>query len=379
MRNELLVALWFPIFCFSCSELFAQNVARNAFLNGFEQVVVTERTDSLWIGFEHRNFRSPGQSILFLLRSDSLPVKKDLVFIPRYYTIPLGAYDLSKNTFDPRRGASGPGSSAAGDVSGYRVHLRVSPDIQARFGNFDNPIQAKINLLIDAKVFLGYGFAVYSGVQLPLTNSLDTQASNVRPGPTQLQYFGKIAPGHFVFLSAGSFFYDRYGLDLQYRKYDFTSRLSFGLEAGLTGFYFFPPEGLYTRSMNDVYALLDLEYFIPRLSSSVGLSLGQFLFQDRGLRIDLVRQYGNLDIGFFAIGSENGFNGGFNLAFPLFPGKLLRTKWFELRTNEDFRWEYGVNNEDLVGRRYRTGTTRLKDFLRPYHSQFITQQISSSF
>lgn len=378
MKNKLLLVVL--ILSGRVGELPGQDIVEKAFRNGFEQVVHLEGVDSVWLGYEHRNFRNPAHSMLFLLRSISPLPSKRIILVPRYHNVPLGSFDLrnesvySSSGFDRFTGESDPGN-----VSSYRFHIRLTPDIQARFGNFDNPVQTKINLLVDTKIFLGHGFALYSGVLFPLTNNLDTQVTNIRPGPTQLQYFGRIASGHFVFISAGSFFYDRYGLDLQYRKYDFTGRLSYGLEAGLTGFYFFPPEGLYTRSINDFYALLDLEYFIPALSSSVGLSMGQFLFKDRGVRFDLVRQYGNLDIGLFAVRSENGMNAGFNLAFSLFPGKIVRTRRFELRTNEDFRWEYGFNNEDLVGRRYRTGTTRLKDRLRAYHTKFITSQIRPRF
>lgn len=358
---------------------FAQVQTERAFAHGFEQIRYFANEDSAWVGYEHRNFRNPAHGMLYLVQSLDVSSVASLQVVPRYHNVPLGGFDVNGRKFQSTLPAFISGNRSAGDVSGYRIHIRFSPDIQARFGNFNNPVQAKVNVLLDTKIFLGHGLALYSGVVLPIANNLDSQSNNVRPGPTQLQYFGRMAAGHFVFISAGTFFYDRYGLDLQYRKFDFTNRLSYGLEAGITGFYFFPPEGLYTRSMNDLYALVDLEYFFPSLSSSFGLSAGQFLFLDRGLRLDLVRQYGNIDVGLFVARTENGTNAGFNLAFSLFPGKILRTKGIEIRTNEDFRWEYGHNNEDVVGRRYRTGTTRLKDFLRPYHSEFIAGQISSAF
>lgn len=355
----------------------AQVETKQAFESGFEQLFYFARGDSAWVGYEHRNFRNPAHGMLYLVQTLDASSTNSLQLVPRYHNVPLGTFDVSDRKFVPTVPTSISGNFSAGDVSGYRLHIRFSPDIQARFGNFNNPVQAKVNLLLDTKIFLGYGLALYSGVVLPIANNLDSQSKNVRPGPTQLQYFGRVGEAHFVFISAGTFFYDRYGLDLQYRKFDFTNRLSYGLEAGLTGFYFFPPEGLYTRSMNDLYALVDVEYFFPSLSSSVGLSAGQFLFKDRGLRLDFVRQYGNVDLGLFAVRTKSGTNVGFNIAFSLFPGKILRTKTIEIRTNEDFRWEYGHNNEDVVGRRYRTGVTRLKDFLRPYHSKFIAGQISS--
>ena len=87
--------------------------------------------------------------------------------------------------------------------------------------------------------------------------------------------------------------------------------------------------------------------------------------------MDFIRQYGAVDIGFFAAQTKAGFNGGFQFAIPLFPGKLLRTQKVELRTTEEFRWEYGYNNEEIVGRNFRSGFPRLSDMSRQYHKAVI--------
>src|SRR5690606_7425200 len=154
-------------------------------------------------------------------------------------------------------------------------------------------------------------------------------------------------------------FGDRYGLDFSYRYSPLASRWSGGLNLGYTGYYYIPRAGLYTTSVEDFLGLVDVAYFIPRFSSTIQLTGGQFLAKDKGLRLDFIRQYGSVDIGFFGTKTNSGTAAGFQIAFPLFPGKIIRTNSIELRTTETFRWEYSYSNEGAIGRRYKTGTERL--------------------
>lgn len=95
------------------------------------------------------------------------------------------------------------------------------------------------------------------------------------------------------------------------------------------------------------------------------------MFRDRGFRGDLIKQFASVEVGFHSALTQAGFTAGFQVAFPLFPGKILRGKKVELRTTEEYRWEYTYNNEAAVARQYRLGTPRLADQLRQYNSFYI--------
>jgi len=351
----------------------AQNIEEILFNAGFENVQVKEEKDTIKLFFEHREFRNPFHSMEYanLLLADEDFEDKILVYIPLYHNTPIAFYTAGDFGFK---------TLSVEDLSfykaenkpfkDYRFHLRLNPDIAARFGYYDHPFETKINLILDTRVYLVPGLSLQSGINIPVENSLDNQDKSLRLAPTMLHYFTQPFPGHFIGLSAGSFYSDRYGLDVQYRYALLDSPWSFGLESGLTGYHWQNAGKFYTGDLNDLYAIADVEYRLPFDDLSIRLSAGQFLFEDVGVRADLIRQYGLVDIGLYASLTEIGTTMGFQFAFSLFPGKILRGKNLELRTIEEFRWEYSYNNEEPVARKYRLGMPRLADMLRQYNSDF---------
>ena len=126
--------------------------------------------------------------------------------------------------------------------------------------------------------------------------------------------------------------------------------------------------------LKDLILLFDMEYRLRSTDLTLRFSGGQFIGRDRGVRGDLIRQYGGIDIGIFMAKTNNGTSGGFQFAFPLFPGKIARGKRWELRTTEEFRWEYNYSNAAPIGRNFRLGMPKLSDQLRQYNSFFIQNQ-----
>lgn len=351
----------------------AQSIEETLFQAGFENVQVKKEKDTIKIFFEHREFRNPFHSMqyanLLLPQVDS--VGKTLIYIPLYHNNPIGSYtprEFNFKALDVEDRAFFRAKNKP--FKNYRFHLRVKPDIAARFGYYDHPFETKINLVIDSRIYLAPGLSLQTGILIPIENSLDNQDKSLRLAPSMIHYFTQPFPGHFLGVSAGSFYSDRYGLDFQYRYAPLASPWSFGLESGLTGYHWQNGGIFYTRELKDIYAVADVEYRLPFENLSIKLSGGQFLFEDKGIRTDLIKQYGAVDFGLFVSASEIGSTVGFQFAFSLFPGKIYRGKNLELRTTEEFRWEYSYNNEDPVARKYRLGMPRLSDMLRQYNSGF---------
>jgi hypothetical protein len=249
--------------------------------------------------------------------------------------------------------------------SNYRFNLFFTPDVKVRFGNFENPLQSKISMLLMTELVLFRGFSLVSGLSFPVENDLDSQMQSVSLSTTYLDYFAQPWKGHFFQFSSGLFTNNRYGLDFQYRNFKPNQRLSFGFRYALTGFYFFPTGSIFFESEADRMYLGDVEYLFPTQRVSLSLMGGQFLFKDRGVRAELLKQYRTMELGFFASKTTSGSNAGFKIMVALFPGKLVRTKMFELRTDEAFRWEYGYSNEGLVAGNFRSGPL-LQERLRRY-------------
>ncbi|NJY64074.1 YjbH domain-containing protein [Salinimicrobium sp. CDJ15-81-2] len=350
----------------------AQEIKDRLYQAGFENIRVKQGKDSLKIFFEHREFRSPYHSIRYAQLLPGEEADQNLIWIPLYHNTPIGrftadSYEFSGLSKEDRLFYRKHNSFQ----EDYRFHFRIHPDFSARFGYYSDPFQIKFNLILDSRIYLAPGLSLQTGIAFPVQNNLDAQDTKPRLAPSMLHYFAQPVNSHFVAVSLGSFYYDRYGFDLQYRYNNLSSPWSFGLETGLTGFYWMTAGSIYSEDINTLHAIADVEYRLPIENLNLKLSAGRFLFEDVGARVDLIRQFGTVDLGLHVSATDAGVTGGFQFAFSLWPGTIVRTKKLELRTTEEFRWEYSYNNEEPVARRYRLGVPRLDDMLRQYNEGFV--------
>lgn len=254
----------------------------------------------------------------------------------------------------------------------YRFDFWLQPVFTAKFGNFSQPVRSNTSILLQSQLYLWRGMSFNWGILLPLTNDLDNRPQIVRPAPLFFNQFYASGP-HFVSGSVGLFHNDQYGLNFQYRRTDFQSPWSYGLELGLTGMYYYPRGGLYYEKMDKLLVLADVEYRFQKIDLLLKATAGQFLYGDKGVRFDFIRQFTNVEIGLFAVATQNGSTAGFNFAIPIPPGKIVQTRGFRLRTGEEFRWEYLYAGGFKIGERYQTGY-QLDQRLRQYHQWYLNRQ-----
>ncbi|GAB3041955.1 hypothetical protein GCM10027185_51910 [Spirosoma pulveris] len=341
-------------------------------LLNFENLTVDTARHQVF--YEQRLYRNPLIGLLELA-NDVVP-QGVTTFVPLFQGVPMAGYELGSglrtitlsdddrnlyNRVHPFNGRS------------YKFDFRLQPEFMAQFGFREQTVESKTNLLLQSQLYISRGLVLNWGVLFPIVNKLDNQALNVRPAPTFLNQFLALDHNRFLSLSAGLFYNDQYGINVQYRQADLTKRWSYGLESGLTGFYYFPPNGLYYESMNHLLLLADVAYRIPGRDLTIKVSGGQYLYQDRGVRLDCIRQLGNVEVGFYATKTGNGGSGGFNFAIPIAPGKIVQTQRLRLRTTEEFRWEYAYSRGYNMATRYKVGY-QLDALLRQYHASYLQNQ-----
>ncbi|MFD2570780.1 hypothetical protein ACFSUS_09065 [Spirosoma soli] len=324
--------------------------------------------------YEQRLYRNPLIGILEL--AEPLAAQGIGEFVPLYQGVPIARYRIAPtfgvNTLS-RQERTDWAKRHPFDSRRYKFDFRIQPEFIAQFGFREQTVESKTNVLLQSQLYLSRGLVLNWGVLVPLVNHLDDQALNVRPAPTFLNQFLALDGVNFMSLSAGLFYNDQYGLNVQYRHADLTKNWSFGLESSYTGFYFFPRNGFYYQSPEHVMVLADVAYRFPWRDVTLKLSGGQYLYQDRGFRIDLIRQLGNVEVGFYAMRTGNGGTGGFNFAIPIPPGRILQGQRLRLRTTEEFRWEYAYSRGYKIGSRYRVGN-QLDALLRQYHQSYLQNQ-----
>lgn len=324
--------------------------------------------------YEQRLYRNPLVGMLGL--AQALQPEGIDTFVPLYQGVPIARYKLGSTvstTTITRPERLTWTKTHPFNSQGYKFDFRLQPEFIAQFGFREQVVESKTNLLLQSQLYLSRGLVLNWGVLFPIVNQLDNQALNVRPAPTFLNQFLALNGADFMSLSAGLFYNDQYGINAQYRHADLTKNWSFGIETSYTGFYFFPKNGFYYQSPENFMLQADVACRIPKRDITLKLSGGQYLYQDRGVRFDFIRQMGNVEVGFFTIKTGNGTTGGFNFAIPIPPGRIVQGQRIRLRTTEEFRWEYTYTRGYNIASRYRVGY-QLDALLRQYHSSYMQNQ-----
>ncbi|TAE28706.1 MAG: hypothetical protein EAZ91_14560 [Cytophagales bacterium] len=325
--------------------------------------------------YEQRLYRNPLIGMLELGAVVSRPATRDL--IPLHQGVPIARYRLSPSlnvtplSLSERQAIK---QLAPFRPTRYKLDFRLQPELIARFGFKSNPFETKTNLLLQTQLMLWRGMALNIGATFALINDLDNERTGVRPGPVFLNQFLALDRQNFLSLSLGAFHNNQYGLNAQYRWADLSGPWSFGVEGSLTGFYFFPARSYYYERPNQLMLFADVAYRLPVHALTLKLQAGQYLDQQRGVRFDLIRQFTNVEIGFFVTKLPVSSTLGFNFAIPVPPGRVVQGRHTRLRTSEEFRWEYNYNGSANVGAPYRLGT-RLDALLRQYHRDYLRSQL----
>lgn len=343
-------------------------------LTNFENVTIDANAHRIF--FEQRLYRNPAIGLLEL--SQALNSDSATEFVPLYQGVPVAGYRLTgakRTRLLTREERRMIGRAIPYGPGRYKFDFRIQPEVIANFGFKLDPFQTKTSVLLQSQLYLSRGLVLNVGVLFPLTNNYDNQPMNVRPAPVYLNQFLAIDHQNFVSGSVGLFYTNQYGVDIQYRRANLTRPWSFGVEASATGDYYFPERGIYYESIRNVMLLADVAYRINKRDVTIKVSGGQYLYQDRGMRLDFIRQLYSVEVGLFATKTTRGSTAGFNFAIPIPPGRLAQSKRLRLRTTEEFRWEYTYNGSGAnVGARFSVGN-QLDALLRQYHEGYLSRQL----
>ncbi len=297
-------------------------------------------------------------------------------FIPMFNGFPVGKYSVKESiahsSLSNAERKSYLKSNRFPLHKKYKADIWIQPYFAAIFGNYSKPVESNTSVALQTQLYLLPGLTLQTGILFPIVNDLDGRPRNIRLAPSFLNQF--YARGnHFVSTSAGFFQNDQYGVNVQYRHANLSKSWSFGLEAGLTGFYYYPRGGIYYENLDQLLLLADASYRFKAPDLTVKVSGGQFLWKDKGVRLEMIRQFTNVELGVYAVKTQNGATLGFNLAVPIPPGKLIQGKHARLRTTDEFRWEYTYTRGYQIGERYRVGY-QLDQKLRQFHRDYLNKQ-----
>ncbi len=376
----------------------AEKLAAALVASGFENVAVVIVESKMIVTYENRIYRHDARAVKEALRI-ALPFARGvthLVLIPQHRKLPLVAVTIPlETTLALSHGAVTYENSAStvalavhsdwqkletlprANTSLRKLDLVIYPQVHAVFGDYADPLKFQINVAPELEVSLWQGMSLSAQLIIPLHNELQQASDGVRPGVLALNQFLRLPHQALAAITLGYFTRQRYGVDLEAKKYLRNGKFSIGGNLGYTGYASYG-DGQWTYSSLDLWtALANADFRWSRFDLFVRATYGKFLYQDKGWRGDVWRQFGEVEIGFYGIHTQAGTNLGFNFSIPIFPPRYAKAGTLRLRPARYFPWEYrywGVWESGSSGLRYDTGQ-RLDDLMKSYQPDYITKEV----
>lgn len=257
--------------------------------------------------------------------------------------------------------------------SNMKFDLILNPTYKFEFGLFSDPVKYQLNIAPSIEFSLWKGMTALYELTIPIHNDLLPREDSIRTSIFVVNQTIRFSNSFFISASLGYFTQNRYGIDLDLKNYFLNGDLSLGFNLGYTGYASFSGTKLFYSDPYLWTASGNIEYRIQEYDLTLGLMAGKFLLGDNTIRVDINRDFGEVQIGFFALKSSNGVsNGGINIIIPFFPSKHFKPNIIRLRTAEYLPYSYLVktNTDDLIGLRYNTGF-RIIDFNEKLNPGFV--------
>jgi hypothetical protein len=382
----VMVLVWASILCLTV-DAFAQTersfITSTLTSHGFVNVSVSENEGVLLIGYENRRYRSEARGLAEAIRlvMPFMTKQDSLIFLVRHLGKPMIVMQTSikplRAYFDGELSSQEWLALTSWTMDTNSTSARFSDDevlakptlrsldipiglgvryVLGNFGTLDDNYRMAIDLEPEVRLDLPFGFNAVARLAIPLHNNLDDN-THIRPSLITLMKPIYLRGPTVASVQAGVFTMNRVGAHAQMKRYFMDGVVSVGLEAGYTQY----------TNMNgrvQVPSMEESSYTVAVLSANwrykpydldVGISYGQFLYQDNGIRIDVNRSVGDSRIGFFAMETDLGRNMGFQFALAIPPRRYAKPIPFRVRPTEHFNIGYRFAAGDRVGRMYDTG------------------------
>ena len=402
--------LWLLVFLFMLNMLAASPLAaqqtrtiNHVFLNrelvakGYENVITRTSAHLTLVQYEDAVYRYPIAGARDVVKQSSSllpPTTSTYLLVVQKYGVPLVVFEgkdfipildktRQRTKLVPYLKPSLRADQFIGTLSGYQISnpsrfktdLIINPDIQMRFGNYDDPVQLQFNVIPELRSVIYDGVVLSASIIVPLYSEFANVGSYMRPGPTTMNYFTRLNNDFFIFAAGGLFRGDRYGIEGGVRKYINNGMWTLDSRIGYSGQTTVRKGSLKTEPWQDITYSVTSQYFFKFYKLFLSLGFHRFVYQDHGLRFDAFRFFHELQLGFWAIYSEDDFNGGFQFSIPLPPYKYQSRGYFRTRTASYFDLSYKSKFASKSGTQLRANTILDDMFLR-YHPQYLHSNIN---
>jgi len=235
-----------------------------------------------------------------------------------------------------------------------KIDFVVYPQLALQNTGFNQIYEKQINLAPAMEVDLWKGMQFTGQVIFPLANDLGDEGDKIRPGFVTLAQNFRFGKSYFGRFAIGNFNANRYGAHAGVSRTIWKNKMEIEADLGVTGSSLFYKGRWLNESINDFNWFLKTRYFHNAYGLEVDLSYGKYIYGDEGVRVDVIRHFGSVAVGFYVINSGGKSNGGFNFTMPLPTKKRNRKRMLRVMPANYFDWEYNAGTEFVKGQFYET-------------------------
>ncbi len=338
------------------------------------------RLDESTFTFDYRLHRNPVYILKKMMMEDSLE-GKTITYLyngdPIYSTTQL-PQPRTQNSQNSQPGTQSLKSGALNSKLGtpnYKLDLQLKPFYYAEYGDFRQPLRLQLAIGPRLQWNIWNGFYGVFQWMLPVYNDFDVRLGfGPRPGELGLGYIRVLGRKNFLQGFVGTFTNDRYGFYGEYTRMLADGKVYLGGSLYYTGAFRYDDQILYREIVDYWTGNVHASYRFVQHDLTVRVVGEKFLRNDEGVSLEVFRQFGNTDIGFYGTRSRNGDNAGFFVVFALWPRKFYSNKWLQVRFPHSFRLLYDLRPNTGISERTRPYTDLFYDVYR-YNPFFINNQL----
>lgn len=325
--------------------------------------------------YQNHVFREEYRALQDVLDQVSPPV----TLIAYYHQLPVSYIQVDSTGAFRSIGWDFPGSLPAAPPFSTPPQLILHPVLKDILGNYDDAVKLQINLMPELRLTFWQGHQISVAPIFRLYNELKEEGYLADTGQWKLGYLTlnqtwRLPRNLFISATIGQFFEDRYGVDLEFKRYFANSPWAVGGYAGYTAYSSYTDATWrYTNlfELGVVTGQLYVEYRVAPVNTTLHAGYHQFLYGDRGVQVEIRRQFRRIDLDLTGLWSRYSQNAGFRVRIPLPPARST----VPIRPADHVVYEYRMRSYLYGGIEYNPGT-RLRHWQREFYPDYLRRAVS---
>lgn len=398
MKKRVILLLFFL-----CCGLTAQSLYDELHRAGFEQLRIKEENRILYLGYENNRYRNESRALYeILLVINSYQPKVERVELLIYNngipttTVQIRLTQLSKvlsgeitaDTFIKDSHFSMNTQNIVNKLSNvsaqhkiyHKADVSFGLHIDYQLGNFINGVREKVYLIPNLETKPWYGATLNQSYKMVIWN--DYNAENYsRPNQTRFTQNVKFLGNTYAQLTAGFFSKNRMGFDAEIYRQFFEESIGLHMRYSETRYGYLRKDFTQRISTPFIQSFsVGVNYRLRKYNTDLKISYQKYLAQDKGIDLQLTRQFNEVFISMFFKKTDLGKVAGFKFRVPLVGKKYLKPNRLRLRPFDYFELPYKYTGRSNIGIDFQNGATNITELsfyypsLLKYEIKYILQK-----